>query len=196
MNENWKRLTLDIIISLIKSLKESNKYDNWKDDPTSLWGSKYLLNQTIRQYKIPIENYYISVEAKNLWNTIRDDDIHEFSLDSCVEIENDCKVDLYKFKGAEKTPVKVEGEKGSKFIFKTVFHNEHIIPISLFIEALLKLNDLSHSNVESILKKICICKILKTEDRKLGRTSGRKFNLENNIKNIYNVNDVFLEKLK
>ena len=63
-----KNRIFDIIISLLIGIKNGNQL---QEGSSTLTGCSYLLNQTIRQYQIPLERYYVSEKAQALWKRIK-----------------------------------------------------------------------------------------------------------------------------
>ncbi len=77
-------------------------------------------------------------------------------------------VTISKYTGASNTPHEPEVlKKGESFYYREVFHDEHIVTINDIIDELLSLKDVTKENVISILDKIYICRMLKSEDRSL-----------------------------
>ena len=166
---------LDIIIAFVKGIKDHPKENknaphHYIDDGTNtLWAAGYLLNQILRQYKIPKNHTYVSVKAQEKWNELTDQKIEDYTYTKGVPLKCDAILDLYK--GAEENPTD-KGKpfsKGSKFKYRQVFHDEHIIPISMVIEKLINLETLDHHSVQKVINNIYICKMLKTENINLNK---------------------------
>lgn len=177
-------ICLDIIISLIKADKTEEKVLYGSE--CSIKGVHYLLGQVIRQYSIPNNNYYISEAAKKLWKNISDDNIWNYVYKDRFELK--CNYKLPKYVGANKTPEEVEYNKGTKVEFRSIFHDEHIIPICKIIDQLeaIDIKDLNYEKVKGILDRIVICRVLKSEDRKLPSSPNKRFSTaEKNIENVY-----------
>ena len=150
--------------------------------------AKYLLGQTIRQLNLPREKYYLSVEAKKKWNLIRKDneDIFKYWYRNSVEKNVESIVEIAKYKGGEKLPYKIEEIScGDKFIFKDVFHDDHIIPIKLILKKLLKIKEVNRKNVTEILEDISVCRMLKSEDRLIYEKSKREYSEIEIINKLY-----------
>ena len=176
-----KKEVLDFIIYLIKCTKDGKQnYDDLED--WSVNGSaKYLLNQVIRQLKVPDCNIFISKNAWAQWKSLTDDNIMCKFYKDPVRAKIDCELEQYI--GNKKEPSNsIKVNSGSCFSFNDVFHDEHIIPIKVIIDQLCALSEseLTYENIEKILKKIYLCKILKSEDRSIIH----KFNRANNIEEI------------
>ena len=88
--------------------------------------------------------------------------------------------------GAYKTPYDTRPIKpGDKFVFKDVFHDDHVIPIKHIIGRLLALENPNHDNVTEIIRHISICRMLKKEDRSITRKWNRPFSEKEIINTIY-----------
>lgn len=174
---NIDQEVLDFIIYLIKSHKENLKKDNLQD--YSVKGSaKYLLSQTIRQMYIPYENMYVSEGALALWQEYISDDIKTKSYRDSITCKKDW-TNRPKYTGAKKTYETIEKTPaGSSFAFNEVFHDEHIIPVSDIINILLDLpledNNSDYEKVKAVLKNLCVCKILKSENIELNKVGKYK----------------------
>ncbi len=159
---------LDIIINLLQGIKSNNEIIETTNEKKvmSLRGCSYLLNQTLRQYNLPQEHYFISEKAFVLWKKISTDNIFNYTYRDKVVKNVDCEVLIDKYKGSEKTPYQKELsiKKGSTFIYNDVFTDEHIVTVSNIIEEMLQLPTYDYVSIKSILEKIYICKMLKSED--------------------------------
>lgn len=74
-----------------------------------------------------------------------------------------------------------------------MFHVDHIVPVKLILSELLNLKVINSLNVSNILQKMYLCRILKEEDRRIGRTSGRTLSYKNNIVNVYNIYGIIVK---
>lgn len=98
------------------------------------------------------------------------------------------------FTGAQKDGVKCEiSEDGFKF--GAMFHEDHVIPVSMIFDALVKLSPADRKSIKHLLNKMHICILLKEEDRKLGRTKGRSLNYRKTIEDVYTRHHVALFKM-
>lgn len=162
---------LDIIINLLKGIKNKNSIieELEKDVSMALNGCAYLLNQTLRQYKIPENHYFVSEKALELWNKISTEDIFNYTYRDKVTKNTNDTVVIDKYKGGEKYPSEKEVpiKKGDTFIYNDVFTDEHIVTVSDIIEELLQLQTYDYLSITKILDKMYICKMLKSEDRKI-----------------------------
>ena len=165
-----KNVVLDIIIELVKGLKSKDEAIEVECNGKTykIWACRYLLNQTLRQWHLTDDKYYISKKAKILWNKLSNKNIIH-SHNKLVECKNTEPIEVKIYKGAENKYELKTLNYGDKFKFNSIFHEEHIIPISVIIENLCKLNQLNYENIENILDKISICKILKEEDKILNK---------------------------
>ena len=188
---NYKCETYDIIIAFLKSHKNKDYAHPYiesfyKGKNVSIWNTHYLLGQILRQFNIPEERYFISEKSLNKWKEITNKNIRDFYYREKVVCEND-NVEIEEFKGASKKGITRIINKGDTFIFRDVFHLEHMIPIKVIEDELLSLKDdeLDYDHVDSILNKLYICRILKTEDRKIENKYKRSSDIEDIIKNVY-----------
>ncbi|QWC00204.1 hypothetical protein KHQ88_01160 [Mycoplasmatota bacterium] len=184
---------IDIVIYYLNIINEeetrNEAFEVGKDN------AKYLLNQTVRQLHLPRNKYYLSEKAKNVWGKIREesDDIFNYWYRTAVEkkLEDEIEVELYK--GASKTPYDTKFlKKDDKFIFKDVFHDDHIIPMKLILNKLLNLKSPNRENVIKILEDISVCRMLKSEDRKIKRRHNRPYNESEIIQTIYREQEIVL----
>ena len=193
---------LDIIIEFTKAAKRKNPKDrkiifDSGEKFYKICGAGYLLGQIIRQYDIPLENYYISEAAEKKWQELSDKNIWDFTYRDTVLCTSKNPVSVKQYIGSNKEPLKDENTNflngGQKFIFRNIFHDEHIIPIKIIIQELFGLEELSYDKVEEVLNKICVCRILKEEDRKISRTANRYFDFEQTYHNVYKSNNIILK---
>ena len=189
-----KNSVLDIIIEFVRAVNNNNSIQTFIGGKEyKICAAKYLLGQIIRQYEIPEDHYYISYEAEKLWNQLSNDDIWKYCYRAIVQCDTNNNLIVKKYKNNEKIPRKQEIKHGDKFIFRDVFHDEHIVPIKVIIENLLSLTDLTYENVEKILDKIYICRILKSEDRNIKQKSNRPFDFQKAKKEVYEPCDITLK---
>lgn len=200
-------VAIDIIITFLKNWNSYNENgttygylgaptDKYNTECINLWSPKYLLGQILRQ--IPVTKKYVSDEAQKLWDQLTDEDIWKYNYQDKVQTKNK-DVIVKKYKGASKTAEDKEGKAvGNSFIFREVFHDEHIIPIAVIIEELLKLKDgeITPEKIAQIIDKICICRITKEEDRKIKVRSNRPFNLLIVYEQIYKQEQVIITSLE
>ena len=190
-------VVLDIIIEFVKAVKSAKKEKevvsviNGKEYKIKAAG--YLLGQIVRQYNIPEDHYYISVAAENKWKELSNENIWDFVYRDSITCTSEVPICVEKYKNNEKTATNAEIIKGQNFIFRDIFHDEHIIPIRIIIENLINLEELSYQSVEKVLSNIYVCRILKWEDRKIKPKSNRPFDFELVKKQIYEPEDIILK---
>jgi len=186
---------LDIIISFVKSYKNKQSkqrpflYSKYKNKKIYINNTDYILNQILRQISIPQENFLISEQAYDLWREITDEPIEKYSYRERIKVKYD-GAEVFEYKGLSKNPyLKRTLSKGDSFIYNDVFHNEHIIPIKIIIEELLKLHTkhkLNYKNIIPIFNNIYICRMLKSEDRNIKIKYKRYMSKDEIISTIYN----------
>lgn len=161
-----------------------------KKDLNSL---RYLIGQSIREYDIPNVNRHVSQAAQKRWDGLSTNNIfnyHYKDIVVCDRLSRSIKYEL--FEGANKKGKLTRLSKNSRFEFRKMFHEDHVIPVSLILDELLKLTKVNYSSIEKLLNDIHICVLLKEEDRKISRTKGRELCHLYNIKEIYNKNGIFV----
>ena len=134
-----------------------------------------------------------------MWNQLTNEDIWKYNYQDKVLVKENKDVIVKKYKGASKTAEDKEGKAvGNIFIFREVFHDEHIIPIAVIIDELLKLKDgeITPEKVAEIIDKICICRITKEEDRKISPRYKRSSNLSEAYETAYKPNQVKITSLE
>ena len=168
---------LDIIINLLSGIKNKNAIVEELENETqmTLNGASYLLNQTLRQYNIPKNHYFISEKAFDLWNKISTDNILKYTYRDKITKNTTDVVRIDKYKGGEKEPYQKQVfiNQGDSFIYNDVFTDEHIVTVSDIIKELLSLSTYNYSSITKILDKMYICKMLKCEDRMIKNRSKR-----------------------
>lgn len=171
-----KNRVFEIIINLLEGIKNDNKLvdSSTINGKITLRGCKYLLNQTIRQYSLPDNHYFVSEKAKELWDKISTDNMFNYEYKNEVTKNVPGEVLINKYSGNEKKARKAEVLKyGQKFTYNDVFTDEHIVPVNNIIDELLNLSILSYNEIEKVLDKIYICKMLKSEDRAIKNQRNR-----------------------
>lgn len=198
-------VAIDIIIVFLKnwnSYKENGTTYEYLGAPTdkynteciNLWSPKYLLGQILRQ--IPVTKKHVSDAAQELWNQLTDEDIWKYNYQDKVPVTKNQKTIVNRYSGASNNAS--AGSVGKDFIFRDVFHDEHIIPIAVIIEELLNLKDseITPEKVAEIIDKICICRITKEEDRKIKPRYKRSPNLSEAYETAYKPNEVKITSLE
>ncbi len=126
-----------------------------------------------------------------MWSEITNDEvmIKDYHYTNPVEVKNEITLNVYK--GASNTPESIKYSNGGKVQYRQVFHDEHVIPIAVIIDRLVKLDNesaLTPQNVRSVLDGIYICRMLKDENVKLGSKgykTKRRETLKETIEEIY-----------
>lgn len=152
-----------------------------------------MLNQSIREYDIPSDNRHVSKAALILWKDLTKEDIknyHYRDVVKCDNLKQPWNTDL--FQGANKEGNEREIFPYDSFLFNELFHEDHVIPVSLILKEIVKLEIINYNSIKDILDMMHICVILKEEDRKLGRTKERYIDYNKTIEDVYNKNGVEL----
>ncbi len=173
---NRDELNDPLIIIIINALKGVKLQMN------NLIPYDYLLNQAIRQYIIPEENWHLSKAAKELWDSITSEDIREYNYKQPITCDRAEQTPAKKFVGNNSTGSDIKIKKGDIIPFNKLFSAEHMTPVSDIIKELKALNDITPENVKAILDKIHICRVTKEEDRNIKPKYGRGIDIES-IKN-------------
>lgn len=176
--------SFDIILALIKAHKDENTFhtvpgpDNYD---VKLDSVHYLLGQTIRNLWNKKGHICISKKALEKWNELKvGEPIINYSYQKPVYYKNEEPVYIKCYKGASSSPyyggeVKYVGNS-SYFRFRQVFHIEHIVPIGVILEELLKVDinldkEVLYKELNFILDKIYVCFMLKEEDKELNKVN-------------------------
>ncbi len=185
--ENKQNLKdIGYIIFLLNKMK--TKYSETNDFEVHPAGSRYLLGQTLRQIILPNSSIFISYKADVLWKKLRaesKDSMSDYVNQKRVINENDHPIPVLIYKGASSSSVPRILKKRDYFSFRQVFHDEHIIPIKMIIDELFKLENPDYDSVMRVMKKICICRMLKSEDRKIKEHYKRDFSRKDVIEKLY-----------
>lgn len=184
---------IDTIVVLLKGYKKLCATQNVNAQHIS--SLEYILGQTIRAYKVPDEKTFISEAAKDRWESLTSDDINKYDYNqkfTCDKLKK--STDFLLFTGSQNKGTLTTINPGDKICFNDMFHVDHIVPVQLIKEELhgLSMSQITAQKVGRILQKMCLCRILKEEDRKIGRTAGRTLDCKQTICNVYNPNGVFV----
>lgn len=169
---------IDIIVSALKGMQlEGN----------DMIAYRYLLNQAIREYIIPDDNWHLSVAAKELWDSITSDCIKKYNYKQIIECNRANQSPAKKYKGNSSKGSKIKIHKNDKIPFNQLFTAEHMTPVADVIDVLEKLlpSQITPSNVQNILDQIHICRVTKYEDKQIYPKYGRGLNINNILKNAY-----------
>ena len=162
-----------------------------KENPLKkdLSGIVYLIGQTIRQYKPAPEKIHVSVKAYELWNRLTDNtslDICDYDEKiECTNIPEGETVDCDQYSGSSNDSTKLALKRGETFQFNNLFHSDHIVPVCLIRDELIAMETIEERAIIAVLDKMHIAKLLKGEDRSVGRTSGRTLDYKQVIRDIY-----------
>lgn len=180
---------LDTIILFIKAVKEKENIKSENETIPSIGNARYLLGQIIRQLRFDgdkyKDHYFVSKNAADKWKQISNKDIFEYYYRMTVYCENKEEIVIHKYKGSGKAFDELRIKSGDKFVYRDVFHDEHMIPVSDIIERLLALDEPNYENVGEILNSIYICKMLKDEDKKLKLKFHRPSDIRQVIEQVY-----------
>lgn len=176
-----QHIVYDYIKELVKSIKRDGSIyigdEKWD-------GSMYLLGQIIRQYCIPKSHYFVSAKAKELWERITDEDMLNYWYQHKVRCLCD-EVEIKEFSGNSNSYTRRIIHRGDEFVYRAVFHDEHIVPVKIIIEELCSYTDLTYADIRRALSKIYICKLLKEEDKKILHKSNRPSDYREALKRDY-----------
>lgn len=184
-----------VIVDSIQCLLSAYKNELSKSSPNKddLASFRYLLGQSIRQFQIPLSNRHISVASDIRWKELSTKKIDDFHYRDTVVCDNLKTTKPYLlFNGAHSNGVQTSLSKNSKFIFRQMFHEDHVIPVSMILEDLLQLQIINRHSIENSLNIMHLCIILKEEDRKIGRTRGRSLDYNKTIANVYIPNGIII----
>lgn len=169
ISEDERRVANEPLVNMIM---EALRALRRKDKGSEEIGYKYLLGQCVRQYIVPSKNWHLSKGAKTQWEKMTDkDDIVDFSYHEMITITEDGEIES--FQGTKQTESKlIKYKKGEKYAFNTFFIVEHTVPVSDFLDVLLKM-PIEKSSIEEVLDKIHLTRLLKKEDRSIKRDRTR-----------------------
>lgn len=155
-------IVIQLIIELVKASKAGNCYE---ENGERLYNPSYLLNQTLRQYGLQKEQYFISEKADALWKVLTTQDIMKFSYHDQVQCDRANGILVKEYVGNSVSFTTRSINKDDVITYRSVFHDEHIVPINIIQKELYALKTLDFDSVKSVLNKIRICKMLKEEDK-------------------------------
>ncbi len=177
---------VNIIIEFLNGCKNEGRIvDDNKDEYCAITNCHYLLGQIIRNYHIEYNHYFISENALDLWKKITDEPFFHYWYRDKVLMTKEESIIVYEYVGNSKKFNERLLKKGDKFTFRDVFHDEHIVPIKMILDELLSLDSPNYDNVKKILDKIYICRMLKSEDRKLVNKYNRSTDINEVLKTDY-----------
>ena len=176
---NRDELNAPLIIIIINALKGVKLQMN------NLIPYDYLLNQAIRQYIIPEENWHLSKAAKELWDSITSGDIRKYNYKQPITCDRAEQTPAKKFVGNNSTGSDIKIKRGDRIPFNKLFSAEHMTPVADIIKELKALDDITPENVKAILDKIHICRVTKEEDKNIKPKYGRDIDIESIKRNAY-----------
>lgn len=178
--------TLITLLNGYKNLLQQNAPSN-----RELRSLNYLIGQVIRQYDIPMSNVHVSGGAASLWNKLTSANMNDYWYKESVVCDNLLgQITCLFYKGSVKVGESAPIHKGDTFCFNDLFHVDHVVPVSIIKQELLNLDVVDYSSVMNVLNKMHLCKILKEEDRKLGRIKDRTSDYQETINTVYNPKNV------
>ena len=149
---------IDIIMSALKGIQL---------DRDNIILYRYLLNQAIRQYIIPDDNWHMSVKAKELWDSITRADIRNYNYKQLIDCDLANQTPAKKFDGANSKGSDIKIKRGDKISFNKLFTAEHMTPVADIIKELETLTPVTPANIEAVLDMIHICRVTKGEDKSI-----------------------------
>lgn len=176
---NRDELNAPLIIIIINALKGVKLQMN------NLIPYDYLLNQAIRQYIIPEENWHLSKAAKELWDSITSGDIRKYNYKQPITCDRAEQTPAKKFVGNNSTGSDIKIKRGDRIPFNKLFSAEHMTPVADIIKELKALDDITSENVKAILDRIHICRVTKEEDKNIKPKYGRDIDIESIKRNAY-----------
>ena len=132
------------------------------------------------------ERLFVSEQALELWKQLTGKDmeaiwnVYDTSKINCINVE---PVEVSTFQGSNKNGAPWILVEGERFQFNRIFHSEHITDVASIIAEMVdeyKKGALDHENVDKLLSKMALVRILKTEDRALPKRSGRGTDFDKN----------------
>lgn len=136
---------------------------------------RYLLNQSIRQYLVPVGNIHISVGAAQTWQAmgLTLNDIYNYTYQDAIVPQN--TIQVYTCVGTNKTPMTKKIVAGQSIAYNSVFIDEHTTPVKDVTEALKQAysNNSCTSTIVDILDKMHLTKMLKCENANIKKNTNR-----------------------
>lgn len=176
-----------IVGSILLLLRTYRKLVKQSQNKKDLDGLRYLLGQSIRQYNISPNKRHISQAAKGRWDEISKDNIKKYQYRDVVVCNNLKVPTQYKlFIGANGKGNPTTLNPNTTFVFRQMFHEDHVIPVSLVLNEMITNRIVKRQEIKNLLDMMHLCVILKEEDRMIGRTRNRTLDYLKNVKNVYN----------
>lgn len=156
----------NVVIEFIKTLVRASKNGNCiEENGEKIHNTSYLLNQTLRQYELKHEHYFISEKANLLWERLTSEDIMSCYYQHKVKCDRATGIIVREYVGNSKHSNERLINKDDVITYRAVFHDEHIVPINIIQQELNDLATLDDESVKTVLGKIRICRMLKEEDK-------------------------------
>ena len=182
-----------IIKSIICLITEYKAMVKQNPDQNGMGSLRYLLGQSIRQYDIPEQNHHLSQAAHDRWKALSSDDITKYHYQDwviCDKLSGPVMFNSYNGSHGKGTPITLT--KDSTFVFRELFHEDHVIPVSMILDEMIRMQTVDNSSIERLLNEMHICVLLKEEDRKIGRTRNRSLDFQETIRKAYNSENIYL----
>ncbi len=174
------------ILCLLKAYKTEMGLPETDLRQSTLKSLTYLISQTIRHYVLPKSHYHLSQAAYERWEELSDEDIMQKHFQDhvfCDKLEGTSR-QYPLFVGASKKGILTEiTEEG--FSFRQMFHEDHIVPVSMIFEQMILMDKMDAEKVSALLNKMHICTILKEENNRIGRTRDRCLDYRKTINKVY-----------
>ena len=115
-----------------------------------------MLRDVIRKFKVDRDHVYISNNAQKLWNNIMvKNDMYNYQYTDriiCTK-KSDSKVKLYK--SNENKPFSTTTlSLGNEYKYNNIFHDDHMIPLSVLINRLTSYDRINEKEVNEVLKNL------------------------------------------
>jgi hypothetical protein len=177
VNRNtWNNPLIDIIETALKGIRLNCE---------NMIAYRYLLNQSIRQYIIPDDNWHLSQAAESLWNSITSHNIREYNYRQQIICNRANHTTAKKYQGNSSQGATIKIGKNDSIPFNQLFTAEHMTPVADVIKALEELNNPSRQDIQDVLDQIHICRVTKEEDKQIQPKYGRGMNLHDILSRSY-----------
>jgi len=166
MSRIGTKMEHNAVIEFIKTLVRASKNGNCIEEKgEKIHNTSYLLNQTLRQYGLKQEHYFISEKAILLWERLTSEEIMSRYYQDKVKCDRANGIIVREYIGNSKQSNERLIAKDDVITYRSVFHDEHIVPINIIQQELNDLVTLDDESVKAVLGKIRICRMLKEEDK-------------------------------
>lgn len=174
------------ILILLEEYKAEKSQPKTIEIESSLKSLKYLINQAVRQYDIPKGNRHVSRAAHARWKELSSNDIlnkHYQDKVVCDRLAGTSKQYTLFIGASKKGKPTIITEKG--FRFRQMFHEDHVIPVAMIVDSLIKKGKTNEQTIKKLLNKMHICTLLKAEDHRLPKKEGRFLDFWKTINTAY-----------